>query len=72
MNTLLGKQALPRGETRTLCLSKLRQFVSDGQFFRRMVSLVQPREPFAVLTHGDCWTNNILFRYSDAGEVLEV
>jgi fructosamine-3-kinase len=56
----------------TLYLDKFREFIDNNKFFRRMVSLVEPREPLAVLCHGDCWTNNILFRYSEEGEILEV
>jgi hypothetical protein len=56
----------------TLYLDKFREFIDNSKFFRRMVSLVEPREPLAVLCHGDCWTNNILFRYSEEGEILEV
>ncbi|XP_023711647.1 uncharacterized protein LOC111866692 isoform X2 [Cryptotermes secundus] len=56
----------------TLYLDKFREFIDNSKFFRRMVSLVEPREPLAVLCHGDYWTNNILFRYSETGEILEV
>nr|CAD7202142.1 unnamed protein product [Timema douglasi] len=53
------KQTLPEGEMMKQCLEKLQHFVCDSTFFSKMVYLVQPREPVAVLTHGDCWTNNI-------------
>lgn len=53
-------------------VDKFREFVDNSKFFGRMVSLVEPQEPLAVLCHGDCWTNNILFRYSEEGEILEV
>ncbi|XP_069678921.1 uncharacterized protein [Periplaneta americana] len=56
----------------TRYLDKFRDFVDNSTFFSRMVSLVEPREPLAVLCHGDCWTNNILFKYSEHGEILEV
>jgi hypothetical protein len=56
----------------TQYLDKFREFIDNSKFFRRMVSLVEPREPLAVLCHGDYWTNNILFRYSEEGEILEV
>jgi len=56
----------------TRYVDKFRDFVDNNEFFGRMVSLVEPREPFAVLCHGDYWTNNILFRYSEEGDILEV
>ncbi|PSN48850.1 hypothetical protein C0J52_17030 [Blattella germanica] len=56
----------------TCYLEKFREFVDNSTFFRRMVSLVEPREPLAVLCHGDFWTNNILFRYSETEEIIEV
>ncbi|XP_049812692.1 uncharacterized protein LOC126259745 [Schistocerca nitens] len=60
------------GEAGARYLQRLRDFACDGDFFGRMVALVQPREPLAVLCHGDCWTNNLLFRYGDDGAIVEV
>jgi hypothetical protein len=56
----------------TRYVDKFRDFVDNREFFGRMVSLVEPQEPLAVLCHGDFWTNNILFRYSKEGDILEV
>ncbi|CAK1546854.1 unnamed protein product [Leptosia nina] len=52
-------------------LDKFKSFCSEDTFFRSMVDMVSPREPFAVICHGDCWTNNLQFRYKD-GEIAEM
>lgn len=45
---------------------------ASSPFFKRMVELVKPVEPLAVLCHGDCWTNNFMFRHDDNGHIEEV
>lgn len=52
-------------------LTPFKQFCSEDTFFQSMVDMVAPREPLAVICHGDCWTNNMLFRFLD-GELAEV
>lgn len=32
--------------------------------YHHLLTFLKPREPFSTLTHGDLWTNNIMFRYS--------
>jgi hypothetical protein len=44
----------------------------SGNVFRIMSELVKPKEPWSVICHGDCWSNNFLFRYSQARQVEEV
>ncbi|KAK9496387.1 hypothetical protein O3M35_013319 [Rhynocoris fuscipes] len=39
--------------------------VLKGSVFTRMFNLVTPKEPLAVICHGDFWINNMLFRYKD-------
>lgn len=66
------KEALPSDQDSSKYLKKFSEFVGDGTFFTKMVSLVSPQEPLAVFCHGDCWTNNILFKYSEEGDIIEV
>lgn len=66
------REALQSEEDRIKYLTKFDEFVGDGTFFNKMISLVSPIEPLAVFCHGDCWTNNILFKYSADGNIEEV
>lgn len=65
------EQELEGCENKDMYLEKFRQFCHEDNFFETMVQLVTPEESLAVISHGDCWTNNLLFRYVD-GDIAEV
>lgn len=65
------RECLLTSEERKRYLEKFETFV-DESFFRKMMTLVEPREPVSVLCHGDCWTNNIMFEYTESGVIARV
>ncbi|XP_047511128.1 uncharacterized protein LOC125053676 [Pieris napi] len=65
------EQELRDSSDRDKYLTKLKDFCNEDTFFQTMVDMVSPKEPLAVICHGDCWTNNLLFRYKD-GQIAEM
>ncbi|XP_076069337.1 uncharacterized protein LOC143041397 [Oratosquilla oratoria] len=42
------------------------------KFMEYYFEQLQSEEPFIAITHGDCWTNNMLFRYDAESRPVEV
>ncbi|XP_033204918.1 uncharacterized protein LOC117165700 [Bombus vancouverensis nearcticus] len=53
----------PHMESKRLeIMEKLRAFLNDDVFFRTMSEIAAMQGPLTVFCHGDCWTNNFLFK----------
>lgn len=52
-------------------VDRLEAFVGGNQFFNHMVKLLNSPTQLGVICHGDCWTNNFLYRYDEQDNVLE-
>lgn len=47
-------------------------FAGSSSFFKRIIELINVESELSVICHGDCWTNNFLYRYNEEGHVVEV
>lgn len=52
-------------------VEKLKKFVGNNLFFHNMVELVNRETTLGTLCHGDCWTNNFLYKYDGNNDILE-
>ena len=53
-------------------IHKFNEFIESNTFFNHMIQLVSKESLLSVICHGDCWTNNFLYRYDESGKVIEV
>ncbi|XP_039498597.1 uncharacterized protein LOC120456074 [Drosophila santomea] len=53
---------------------RLEAYFAKGSYFQLLLPLVSGSncEPFAVMCHGDCWNNNILYKSAQRGELEDV
>lgn len=55
----------------SIYVEKMKKFVGNNLFFCNMVELVNRETTLAVLCHGDCWTNNFLYKCDGNNDILE-
>ncbi|XP_033170218.1 uncharacterized protein LOC117147445 [Drosophila mauritiana] len=53
---------------------RLEAYFARGSYFELLLPLVSGSncEPFAVICHGDCWNNNILYKIAERGDLEDV
>lgn len=59
-------------DRRNEILNKLKAYLNEDVFFRTMCELTSTQSPLTVFCHGDCWTNNFLFKENQSKTDLEV
>jgi len=53
---------------------RLEAYFARGSYFELLLPLISGSncEPFAVICHGDCWNNNILYKRAEGGDLEDV
>ncbi|XP_042858440.1 uncharacterized protein LOC122244565 isoform X2 [Penaeus japonicus] len=63
-------EKFPKYERVCQWLEKIKHTSMDT--FLEMLDPANYKPPFFVLNHGDCWNNNLLFRYDESGSPVQV